>query len=146
LETNVNSQQLYVFAVNSKAPSPSANALNTCIHLFHNIPSIESCLAGEQTVYTQSDINIHRTEKSALKQTTVHSSVAYYIHAFSHTHAEKHIKVVMVNIGYPKQRNFAVFVSLMAERLFFRYQGYVRFQMSGEKPGPLPLSPPQIPH
>jgi hypothetical protein len=45
---NVNSQQLYVFAVNSKASPPSVNSSDKCSHLFPYLPSLEICLAGEE--------------------------------------------------------------------------------------------------
>jgi hypothetical protein len=47
---NVNSQQLYVFAMNNKASPPSINASNKCSYLFPYYPSLEGGLAGEQTV------------------------------------------------------------------------------------------------
>jgi hypothetical protein len=51
LEANVNFQELYVFAMNNKAPSPSANISNKCSCIFSHFPSLERCLAGEQSVH-----------------------------------------------------------------------------------------------
>jgi hypothetical protein len=48
--TNVNFQQLYVFAMNNKAPPPSTNPSKKCRALF---PRLEGRLAGEHTVYVE---------------------------------------------------------------------------------------------
>jgi hypothetical protein len=47
---NVYFQQLYVFAMNSRASPPSTNTTKKCRALFSCFPSLESCLAGEHTI------------------------------------------------------------------------------------------------
>jgi hypothetical protein len=47
---NVNSHQLYVFAMNNKVPPLSNNTPNKCSYLFPYFPSLDSRLAGEQIV------------------------------------------------------------------------------------------------
>jgi hypothetical protein len=47
---NVNFQQLYVFAMNSKASPPSTNLTKKCRALVPYIPCLESRSVGEHTV------------------------------------------------------------------------------------------------
>jgi hypothetical protein len=47
---NINFQQLYVFTMNNKASPPSTNPTKKCRALFPYFPSLESRLAGEDTV------------------------------------------------------------------------------------------------
>jgi hypothetical protein len=56
---NVSFQQLYVFAMNIKAPPPSTNPTKKCRALFPHFPSLESRLAGEHTVVL---LGLHSSE------------------------------------------------------------------------------------
>jgi hypothetical protein len=61
---NFNSEQLYAFAIKIKL-SPPINHFNKCRYLFPYFPSLESRLAGEQTVFFQESTTTDRPATSS---------------------------------------------------------------------------------
>jgi hypothetical protein len=56
--SNVNFQQLYIFAMYNKASPPSINPTKKCRALFPYFPSLESRLADEHTVQAIAEANL----------------------------------------------------------------------------------------
>jgi hypothetical protein len=64
---NVNSPAVYVFSMNDKACPHSINTSDKCSYLFPYFPSLESRLAGEQTVPAENNVGRYRNVNSLVR-------------------------------------------------------------------------------